>query len=76
MLEIAKEESNNLSQSLDSKLALKLSRMQAIPRGKVLSEEEMAQLVDTLYELPEHTYTPDGRVIVSQLSLEEIASHF
>ena len=76
MLEIAKEESNNLSQSLDSKLALKLSRMQAIPRGKVLSEEEMAQLVDNLYDLPEHTYTPDGRVIVTQVTLEEIASHF
>jgi len=76
MLEVAHEESQNISKEMDRKLALKLSRAQALSVGKVLSEEEMSQLVEALYDLPEHTYTPDGKVIAYQLSLEEIASRF
>lgn len=76
MLEVAHEESHNISRDMDRKLALKLSRAQAIPAGKVLSEEEMSQLVDALYDLSEHTYTPDGRPISIQLTLDEIADKF
>lgn len=76
MLEVAHEESQNISKEMDRKLALKLSRAQALSAGKILSEEEMSQLVDALYDLPEHTYTPDGKVIAYQLTLEEIASRF
>lgn len=76
MLEVAHEETQNISKEMDRKLALKLSRAQALAPGKVLSEEEMSQLIDALYDLPEHTYTPDGRVISYQLTLEEIASRF
>ncbi len=76
MLEVAHEESQHISKEMDRKLALKLSRAQALSAGKILSEEEMSQLVDALYDLPEHTYTPDGKVIAYQLTLEEIASRF
>jgi len=77
MLDVVREENHsNLGQELDRKLALKLSHAQALSSGKILSEEEMSQLVDALYDLPEHTYTPDGRLIATQLQLEEIAERF
>lgn len=76
MIEVTREESRHIGDNLDRKLALKLSRMQAIAAGKVLSEEDMSQLVEALFSLSEHTYTPDGRVIACQFSLEELAGKF
>ncbi len=76
VLEVVHEETKSISDSLDRKLAIKLSRAEALSPGKILSEEEMSQLVDALYDLPEHTYTPDGHVIAFQLSVDEISSHF
>ena len=76
MLEVAREETRNVSRELDRKMALRISRAQAIAAGKILSEEEMSQLVDALYALPEHTYTPDGRLIAYQLTLEDIGTRF
>ena len=76
MLEVTHEEGGNLTDALDRKLALRLSRSQAISSGEILSEEEMAQLVDSLYDLKEHSYTPDGRPISVLLSLEELSTRF
>ena len=76
MIESARDGMGNIGKDIDRKLALRLSRAQAIPAGKILSEEEMTQLVDALYDLPEHTYTPDGRLIAYQLTNEEIAARF
>lgn len=76
MIEVAKEETRKLSTDLDRRLALKLSRKQAIKAGQMLSEEEMSQLVDALYSLNDHTYTPDGKNIAVHLTVDEIASKF
>ncbi|MBP5346570.1 MAG: DNA mismatch repair endonuclease MutL [Bacteroidales bacterium] len=76
MLEVAKEEGGTVGDVLDRKLALNLSRMQAISAGKILSEEEMTQIVDALYDLPEHTYGPNGKLIATQITLEELSNRF
>lgn len=76
MLVVAKEETHRVGNEIDRKLALKLSRAQAIRSGQILSDEEMSQMVDALYALKEHTYTPDGKSISVHLSVDEIASRF
>ena len=76
MLEVSKEEGGTVGDVLDRKLALNLSRMQAISAGKILSEEEMTQIVDALYDLPEHTYGPNGKLIATQITLEELSNRF
>lgn len=76
MLEVAKEETRRLGSDMDRRLALKLSRAQAIRAGQMLSDEEITQLIDALYSLKDHTYTPDGKTIAVQLTVDEISSKF
>ena len=76
MIEVAREETRKLGSDLDRKLALKLSRKQAIKAGQILSDEEMSQLIDALYNLSDHSYTPDGKTIAVQMTVDEIASKF
>ncbi|MBR0037095.1 MAG: DNA mismatch repair endonuclease MutL [Bacteroidales bacterium] len=76
MIEATREETHGVREQIDRSLALQLSKAQAMPTGKLLSEEEMSQLVDALYDIPEHTYTPDGRLIAVQLTAEELANRF
>ncbi len=76
MIESAREETHGVREQLDRTLALQLSKAQAMPAGKLLSEEEMSQLIDALYAIPEHTYSPDGRLIAVQLTVDELAERF
>lgn len=76
MLEVARDEVHGIGEELDRKLALKLSSAQALQPGKTLSEEEMNQLVDALYALPEHTYAPDGHLIAVHLPVDELDTRF
>ena len=76
MIEATKEETHAAREQIDRILALQLSKAQAMQAGKLLSEEEMSQLVDALYDIPDHTYAPDGRPIAIQLTNEELAERF
>lgn len=76
MIDVAKDERKGVGEELDRKLALRLSKAQAINYGKTLSEEEMSQLIDALYDLKEHTYAPDGHLIAIQLSINDLAARF
>ena len=76
MIEATKEETHAAREQIDRILALQLSKAQAMQAGKLLSEEEMSQLVDALYDIPDHTYAPDGRPIAIQLTNEELADRF
>lgn len=57
-------------------IALSLSKSSAIPYGKVLTKEEMNDLVKRLIELPIYRQTPDGKKVISLLSEEEINKRF
>lgn len=76
MIEAAREEVHGVSDQLHRKLASRLAMAQAIPAGKTMSEEEMSQLIESLYDLKEHTYGPDGKLIAVQLSLCDIENKF
>jgi DNA mismatch repair protein MutL len=49
-----------------------LSKASAIPYGKSLSAEEMKDLIDKLFQCPNHNYSPDGKPIISILSIDEL----
>lgn len=76
MIEAAREEVHGLTDALDRKLALRLAQAQAIPAGKPMSEEEMNQLIESLCDLKEHTYGPDGKPIAVILSIADIENRF
>ena len=46
----------------------------AVRPGKQLSDEEMDHLIASLFSLKTPNYTPDGRLIVSIITIDELAS--
>ena len=61
---------------LHSKLALSMARKAAIPYGEVLSNDDMDTLVNRLFACNDVNHTPDGKIILSILSQEEIFHNF
>lgn len=76
MIDAARDEVHGLTDELNRKLALRLSQAQAIPYGKSLSEEEMTQLVESLFSLGEYARTPDGKIVMAQLPTDTLNSLF
>ena len=65
-----------LKKRIQEHLALQVARSAAIPVGRTLSQEEMELLVADLLKLPEPNYTPDGKIIISMIPMEQIAKMF
>ena len=65
-----------LKKRIQEHLALQVARSAAIPVGRTLSQEEMEALVADLLKLPEPNYTPDGKIIISMIPMEQIAKMF
>ena len=65
-----------LKKRIQEHLALSVARSAAIPVGRTLSQEEMEALVADLLKLPEPNYTPDGKIIISMIPMEQIAKMF
>lgn len=76
MLHTAMEKGNDVKEEIQSILALTLARAAAIVYGQVLSNDEMAGLVDSLFACASPNYTPDGRVILATIQEEEIEKLF
>lgn len=76
MIDVARNQVHQLSDELNRQLALKMAQAQSINYGKTLSAEEMLQLVDTLFALPEHTFTPDGKRVIVQMGMKELDKLF
>lgn len=65
------------SKSLASeRLALSMAKAVAIPDGKILSPEEMDTIIAKLLESTEHKYTPDGKIICSLMTPDELLKRF
>jgi DNA mismatch repair protein MutL len=52
--------------------AMVLSKASSIGYGKVLSNDEMHDLVEKLFQCPNHNFSPDGNSIISIISIDEI----
>ena len=57
-------------------LALSVARAAAIPSGRALTQDEMDILMADLLRLPEPNYTPDGKIIITVIPIEQISKMF
>jgi len=57
-------------------LALRLANSAAIPNGRVLSELEMNNLIQRLFDCTETKYTPDGKNIMLRVVAEDLLKRF
>lgn len=57
-------------------LVLSLAKAAAIRPGKILSGEEMDNLLASLFSCQESNLTPDGKTIISKLTDEELEKRF
>lgn len=60
MIEAAREETSDVSFSLDKRLALRLAQAQAIPSGKPMPADARHKLLKAFLALPQPAVTPDG----------------
>lgn len=68
----AMEKDANLADEVNRSLALSLARNAAIPQGQVLTNEEMENIVNSLFACQNANYTPDGKNILCILRQQEI----
>lgn len=68
MIDVAREGLRSVREELDKNLALRLAKVQAIPYGRQMGEEEIQQLVENLLALPDHQLTPDGHRVMTLVS--------
>ena len=68
----AAEKNISVKDDVYHSLAMSLARNAAIPRGQVLSNEEMDNVVNLLFACSNVNYTPDGKNVLSILSQQEI----
>lgn len=62
----------SVKEELDSSLALELARHAAVPQGQVLNNDEMENIVDSLFACRNVNYTPDGKNILCILRQQEL----
>ena len=71
-----RERGADTQQEWREQIAMSLAESAAIPYGKTLTETEMRDLVSRLVQLPSYRRLPNGKVIASLLSNEEINKRF
>ena len=57
-------------------IARTMAESAAIPYGKTLTETEMRDMMQRLIALPQYRHTPEGKIILSLLSDDEISKRF
>ncbi|GHT08214.1 DNA mismatch repair protein MutL [Bacteroidia bacterium] len=65
-----------VKEEVSEALALTLAKKAAIPYGKFLSDEEADMLIAKLFASSSPNYTPDGKIIISILSEDELGKRF
>ncbi|MDR0844035.1 MAG: DNA mismatch repair endonuclease MutL [Tannerella sp.] len=73
---IAELGSDVLDDEMAETLALSLAKAAAIRPGKRLSVEEMESIVAALFSIEANNLTPDGKIIMSVLTDEELTKRF
>ena len=76
MVHTAMEKGNDVKEEVRTILALALARAAAIVYGQVLSNDEMSNLVDSLFACSTPNYTPDGRTVLATIKEEDIEKLF
>ena len=72
ILDAVRDTGANVQEEWRKQIAMALANDTAIPYGKVLTEEEMRDIVNNLFALPSYRFTPDGKRVVKVLTDEEL----
>ena len=72
MITSVMEKGSNAIEEMNQSLALSLARNAAVPQGQVLNNEEMENMVNSLFACSNVNYTPDGKNILCILRQQEI----
>ena len=67
MVSDAEEKGRVVAEELSSAVALSLARSAAVPYGQILSNEEMDNLINSLFACSNVNYTPDGKPVIAIL---------
>lgn len=70
------ESGSDVREKIQESLALSMAHSAAINYGKILSKEEVREIVDGLFASPIHNHTPDGKTIINVLPDINIDSLF
>ena len=76
MVDTLKTKGEGIAGELHHRMALSLARNAAIPVGQVLSQQEMENLVENLFQLTDPNHTPDGHTIVAICPHENLEKLF
>ena len=76
IIETLKVSGQHMGDELHHRMALAMARDAAIPVGGVMSQQEMENLVDELFQQDEPNYTPDGKIIVAIFPHEALEKLF
>jgi DNA mismatch repair protein MutL len=66
------KQQSSASLNKQEKVARSLAKRAALKAGTTLSIEEMSSLIDELFACKEPNYTPDGKVCLSTISLQQL----
>lgn len=67
---------NKLADKLFEQLALAVAQRAAIKSGRVLTQQEMTDLLARLLAIPDNRYTPNGQLVYTQMNVDQIAKMF
>lgn len=66
----------SIKDTIQNEIALLLSRRTAIQSGQSLTQKEMIQLFEDLFQCENHLYSPDGKTIAVVIQNDEIERKF
>lgn len=76
VIESAEKGGESIETQMCEKMILEIAKRAAIPYGKALSQEEMDKMQSELLQLPSPNYTPDGKAIISVITMDNISKLF
>ena len=76
IIERVKNSTGDAREIIIDKISLSLAENMAIQYVQSLSKDEMRDLVERLFACPSHNHTPDGKLIMTILTQDEIQERF
>lgn len=76
MVSIANQNKDMIKSVLHEKMAASLAGYSAIGYGKAMNNKEMQDIVDQLFACKSPSFTPEGKIVVSILSNEDLIQRF
>ncbi len=72
MIEDYQSSGNDVKSSVKNRLAESLAKSIAIPYGRILSQDEMQKLTDSLFGCEEPGYSPGGKPVIAMIQQAEL----